>query len=120
MNNENLKPFDLEKAKAGAKVVTRDGRDIRIICFDRKGKAPILGLIEILLDESILSFSSDGKYFIGEEESHYDLFMAPVRKKGWINVYPDCQVTMSSSKEEADGRANKYRLDCIEIEYNAE
>ena len=33
---KKLKPFDLEAAKAGAKVITRDGRPVRIICFDRK------------------------------------------------------------------------------------
>lgn len=109
MNKENLKPFDLEKAKAGAKVVTRDGRDIRIICFDKKGKYPIVGLLEILFDEeSMLQFSEDGKYFGVADESIYDLFMEPVKKKGWV------------SKESADEHANKYRLDCIEIEYNAE
>ena len=32
---KNLKPFDLEAAKAGKPVCTRDGRKVRIICFDR-------------------------------------------------------------------------------------
>lgn len=31
----NLRPFDLEAAKAGKPVCTRDGRKVRIICFDR-------------------------------------------------------------------------------------
>lgn len=31
---KNLKPFDLETAKAGKPVCTRDGRKARIICFD--------------------------------------------------------------------------------------
>ena len=41
-----MKPFDLEKAKAGARVCTRYGRDARIICFDRKSEldAPIIAL----------------------------------------------------------------------------
>lgn len=30
-----MQPFDLEKAKNGAKVVTRNGNPVRIICFDR-------------------------------------------------------------------------------------
>lgn len=29
-------PFDLDKAKAGEPVCTRDGRDARIICWDSK------------------------------------------------------------------------------------
>lgn len=31
-----LEPFDLERAKAGEPVCTRDGQDVRIICFDCK------------------------------------------------------------------------------------
>lgn len=31
----NLKEFDIEAAKAGKPVCTRDGRKARIICFDR-------------------------------------------------------------------------------------
>ena len=34
----NLKPFDFEAAKAGKPVCTRDGRKVRIICFDAKRK----------------------------------------------------------------------------------
>ena len=29
-----MKPFDLEKAKAGSPVCTRSGEKVRIICFD--------------------------------------------------------------------------------------
>lgn len=35
-NTSNLKPFDLNSAKAGKPVCTRDGRKARIICFDVK------------------------------------------------------------------------------------
>lgn len=34
---EILKPFDLDKAKNGAKVKTANGRDVRIICYDLCG-----------------------------------------------------------------------------------
>lgn len=36
-----MKEFNINEAKAGAKVITRNGRKARIICFDRKsGKWP--------------------------------------------------------------------------------
>ena len=41
----NLKPFDLEAAKAGKPVCTRDGRKARIICFNAKRDAPIIALV---------------------------------------------------------------------------
>ena len=40
--------FNLEKAKSGAKLVTRSGKKARIVCYDRIDnvkKAPILALI---------------------------------------------------------------------------
>lgn len=40
-----MKPFNLEQAKQGKPVVTRDGRPVRILAFDRKGCYPIIGLI---------------------------------------------------------------------------
>ncbi len=41
-----MKEFDLEKAKAGHPVCTRDGRETRILCFDRKGGSPIVVLVK--------------------------------------------------------------------------
>ena len=41
----NLKPFDIQKAREGKPVCTRDGRKARIICFNRKGDMPITALI---------------------------------------------------------------------------
>ena len=39
--------FNLEAAKNGAKVTTREGKPVRILCFDRKGgDYPISGLVE--------------------------------------------------------------------------
>ena len=41
-----MKPFDLELAKKGHPVCTRDGRDARIICYDAKtGEYPIIALV---------------------------------------------------------------------------
>lgn len=44
-----MKNFDLEAAKRGAAVCTRDGRNARIIAFDCKGcgRKPILALIDM-------------------------------------------------------------------------
>lgn len=32
-----MKPFNLEEVKAGKSVCNRDGNDVRIICFDKRG-----------------------------------------------------------------------------------
>lgn len=74
-------PFDIEKAKQGAKVITRDGRDTRILCFDCKSKtdpivAAAMGPDDV--EEEIISYTKDGKYYLDGDDSCYDLFIQEV------------------------------------------
>ena len=83
----NLKPFDLQKAKQGKPVCTRDGRKARIICFDRKDNTPIVALIECVNHAEILQcVHNDGKCF-HYDTSNNDLMMLPEKKEMWINIY---------------------------------
>ena len=82
---KNLKPFDLEAAKSGKPVCTRDGRKARIICFDRTGKFPIVALVEAKDREYIYSYLNCGKDNESVEKE-YDLMMLPEKKEGWIVV----------------------------------
>lgn len=79
-----MKPFDLEAAKAGKAVVTRNGKLARIICTDRESdeKEPILALVKDRVSghEAIYSYHIDGIYYEGKESPH-DLFMAPTTKE---------------------------------------
>ena len=71
-------PFDLEKAKQGAKLVTRDGSDARIICYDCKAEAyPIAALVFSPDDneEEIVSYTKNGTYYDDGDESFYDLMI---------------------------------------------
>lgn len=82
----NLKKFDLEAAKAGKPVCTRDGRKARIICFDRNWEYPIVALIECENgEEMISSCDKDGKARIYETQGT-DLMMLPEKKEGWVNL----------------------------------
>ena len=61
-----MKPFNLEEylKNPSRKVVTRDGRPVRIICTDRKGATPIIALVNDGLSEELgHAFYSDGKIF---------------------------------------------------------
>lgn len=85
----NLKEFDLEKAKAGKPVCTRDGRKARIICFDRKGYNlfPIVALITNGDKESdIYTYRPNGTWDNNGNESEKDLVMLPEKEEGWINI----------------------------------
>ena len=93
INMKKVKPFDLEAAKAGKPVCTRDGRKARIICFDRKGynMFPIVALIMNGDRESdIYTYRPNGTWDNSGNESDKDLMMLPEKKEGWVNVYRDC------------------------------
>ena len=59
-NKLNLKPFDIQKAREGKPVCTRDGRKARIIYFDAKGDYPIVALIETGNCERVGQYMIDG------------------------------------------------------------
>ena len=93
-NKLNLKPFDIQKAREGKPVCTRDGRKARIICFDRRlfyknVSYPILALVERSDGEDdVCGYNEKGKVLI-EDGAEYkdDLMMLPEKKEGWVNVY---------------------------------
>ena len=85
-NKLNLKPFDLQKAKAGKPVCTRDGRKARIICFDRDWDMHIVALVADPLGESVHYYLSNGKVDF-DKQNDEDLMMLPEKKEGWINIY---------------------------------
>lgn len=83
----NLKPFDLEAAKEGKPVCTRDGRKARIICFDLKNNVcPIVAAVEENNNMEVL-YHYDTKGLNCYKKSEIDLMMLPEKKEGWINIY---------------------------------
>ena len=87
--------FNLDEylKKPSLKVVTRDGRNVRIICTDFLSdmNKPIIALIkEDENKESAWNFTENGKYHLPEnKESLKDLYFAPTKREGWINLYKD-------------------------------
>ncbi len=85
-----MKPFDLEKAKAGAPVVTRGGVSARVICFDINDKSYPIAVAIGRCDggERIASFTLDGKYYAEEQAQHEnDLVMATIKKTYYVGIY---------------------------------
>ena len=117
-----MKPFNLEEAKAGKPVCTRDGRKARIICFDRKDNTPIVALIESVNHAEILQcVHNDGKCF-HYGTSNNDLMMLPEKKEGWVNIDKggSGKITISSpysTKEEAIHNDNETTIDTIKISW---
>lgn len=86
MEND-MKQFNLQEylAHPERKVVTRDGRPVRIICTDFDNPDfPVIG--EINGNKWPLSFATNGEAIKGRPLA-CDLFFAPEKHKGWVNVY---------------------------------
>lgn len=117
----NLKEFDLEAAKAGKLVCTKDGRKARIICFDAENDKPIVALIYDCNRETVFQYLKNGRYFV-DEISDYDLMMLPQKKEGWINLCKNnhgdtLAVGVFPNREEAVSNCPPSYLGTIKIEW---
>ena len=121
-----MKQFNLEEylKNPAKKVITRDGRSARIICTDAKGNFPIIALVEIHnCDETVIRLKENGRFY-NDTENSSDLFFAPVKKEGWINLYK-INSTISpgprayDTKEDAESVVGdkSYYLSTIKIEW---
>ena len=122
-----MKPFNLKEYLKNPlrKVVTRDGRNVRIICTNAKGNFPIIALVETHNDTEVtLRLSEDGHFYNYAEDSS-DLFFATEKQEGWINVYLDAEndsyvgINIYKSKEDAenDGKIWKGYVTTLKIEW---
>ena len=116
-----MKAFSLEEyiKNPNRKVVTRNGRSARIICTDAKGNYPIVVLIEEGGYDNALSYTKDGKLYVGETND-YDLFFATEKHEWWVNVYRDFDDMMCGSvfatEEDAKCKA-KTAIATVRIEW---
>ena len=116
----NLKPFDIQKAREGKPVCTRDGRKARIICFDAKGDKPIIALVEMGTAETPNNYPIDGKA-VSAKEASCDLMMLPEKKEGWVNVYKGGLLDTKSyptKKEAFDKACPEGYVDTIKINWS--
>lgn len=109
-----MKQFSLEEylKNPSRKVVTKDGKSVRIICTDAKGICPVVGLVAYENFELAFNAMKDGRI-----DGISDLFFAPEKHEGWINVYrnPDTGTTsfgavLYDSRKEAEevGKSDDY------------
>ena len=115
-----MKQFDLDEylANPSKKVVTRDGRNVRIICTDRVAKEYKLVALVMKNDtECMCAYNTNGCVYKNDTHS-LDLFFATERKEGWINIYPDSSIGgIYTSEEEARNAASPSCISTIKIEW---
>ena len=107
-----MKQFNLEEylVNPSRKVITRDGKPVKIYCTNYIGEQHIIAQIEHYSYSA--SFYNDGKYNVDKSFSHLDLFFAPEKHESWTPVYRECtgQIRFGyaySTQKEAE-EASKY------------
>ena len=98
LNKQNMKQFSIEEylKNPSRKVVTRSGDAVKIHCTDfDDDEYPIVARVE---GTSVSTpFTKDGKYIKFNRDSKYDLFFAPEKHEGWINLHKNGQTRVFPS-----------------------
>ena len=86
---DNMKQFTVEEYQKNPnrKVITRNGKSVRIVCTDMIGTTyPVLAICRVdPAHDCYYSYTLSGKHNI--VDSLLDLFFLPEIKEGWINLY---------------------------------
>lgn len=91
MGGINMRQFNLEEylRKSQKKIVTRDGKSVRIICTDRKDENyPIVALVQDSTGnyEDTYHYTINGEWIKGAINPQ-DLLFAPEKEEGWVNLF---------------------------------
>ena len=107
-----MKEFNLQEylANPSQKVMTRDDRNVRIICTDAKGDEPIIALVynNVRNEENVYTYNRDG-YFYKNNDSCLDLFFALTKREGWVNIYRDNNTTYIGDVYPNEKDAKEYK-----------
>lgn len=120
-----MKEFNLNEylKDLSQKVVTKDGRKVRIICTNAKNEFPIIALITNDDKEVLMDYNNNGKVS-PDEMTDLDLFFAPIKREGWVNIFKDEELPFingdiykseKEAKEEAEGEPDY--ITSIKIEW---
>ena len=120
-----MKEFNLQEylANPSQKVMTRDGRKVRIVCTDMKNKQPVLALITEGNREDIHFYSQNGVWCNDFPNHKLDLVFAPIKKKGWTNIFRyktdlySGDIFETKEKAEKMGKLSKNYITTIKIEW---
>ena len=84
-----MKQFSLEEFKKNPnrKVVTRDGRPVRIICTDAKGKYPVIGLALNKEEVEVPENYTENGCYLTNDRCDEDIFFDTEKKEAWLNLH---------------------------------
>lgn len=86
VEGENDSKFDIELAKKGNAIHTRDNCKARLICSDVKGDYIVVLVEDENGNEDVYKYTKEGKLKDVKKPEH-DLFMGSAKEVGYINLY---------------------------------
>lgn len=120
-----MKQFNIKEylKNPSRKVVTGDGRNVRIVCTDKKGFNPILALVtrHDNIAEDIYLYTKNGELSEGNSTKS-NLFFAPEKHERWINLYKEDDNIYASmdtfkTKEEAEALSCSSCIATVKVEW---
>lgn len=120
-----MRPFNLEEylKNPSRKIVTRDGRNVRIVCTDKKGFNPILALVtrHDSIAEDIYLYTKNGELSEGNSTKS-NLFFAPEKHERWVNLYKEDDNIYASmdtfkTKKEAEALSCSSCIATVKVEW---
>lgn len=117
----DYKPFDLEKAKAGEPIITREGESATFVAYIPECASGHRLIVYIHGRETTTDYFDSGKFLNGGENL-LDLFMAPKKIKRWVNVFSEERYVAYTTAEQAAvydtcAMDSAKRIACIEVEF---
>ena len=123
-----MKEFNLDEylKDPSQKVITKDGKSVRIICTDAKQDYPVIGLLSLDDKSETTVYYKKNGHWLADNQDEWDLFFAPIKREGWINVYkgvienhlPYVGQKVYKSKEEAiRNKCGDYYFTTLKIEW---
>lgn len=118
-----MKPFDLNLAISGSPVITAKGHQVRLAGYNpyAKNKEQVVGWVSLDEQSAEARAWSDTGEAAGDDD--FNLFMAPVKKRGWANIYSPSATEfydisyIYTSEGQAKGAATKDVVATVSIDW---
>jgi hypothetical protein len=112
-----MKPFNLEAALACAKVMTGEKKPVTDIAYLPSVNSPYK--VYAIINGETSYFTVAGCLSKECPNAFLDLFMAPVKSEGWINIYKGGKSmgNIYKTEKEAQASAGSNIIACVRIEW---
>ena len=102
--------------------MTRDNRNVRIICTDAKGNRPVIGLVDYKDYEGSYGYTKNGRIRNDDYDGNLDIFFAPEKHERWVNLYKEddniyASMNTFKTKEEAETLSCSSCIATVKVEW---